>query len=56
MLLLSLQTHLQLQKKTLTYNVSYSDLKCNSFFFYKFSPNILNGRFDETRARSKQSL
>ena len=26
------------------------------FFYYKFSPNLLNGRFDETRARSKQSL
>ena len=25
-------------------------------FFYKSSPNLLNGRFDETRARSKQSL
>ena len=25
-------------------------------FFYKFSPNLLNGRIDETRARSNQSL
>ena len=25
-------------------------------FFYKFSPNLLNGRIDEDRARSKQSL
>ena len=29
----------------------------NVFFFYnKFSPNLLNGRIDEDRARSKQSL
>ena len=26
------------------------------FYIYKFSPNLLNGRIDETRARSKQSL
>ena len=26
------------------------------YFFYKFSPNLLNGRIDEERARSKQSL
>ena len=25
-------------------------------FFYKFSPNLLNGRIDEDRAHSKQSL
>ena len=25
-------------------------------FFYKFSPNHLNGRIDEDRARRKQSL
>ena len=25
-------------------------------FFYQFSPNLLNGRSDEYRTRSKQSL
>ena len=36
--------------------VSERQHSADIFFLHKFSPNLLNGRIDEDRARNKQSL
>ena len=47
-----------MRKKTLHVKNDYfsGHLDVNPYFFYKFSPNLLNGLICEARARAKQIL